>query len=130
MKNLTATKEYNSSYWYFMTLEAPGAGNHPVSGTRQFGFESDGNGGYNFFVRGVDRFDSNLMENSAYMVSGGQPFSGADALWTSFQSKLNLFINNNGGNSTINQAIYYRPDWNKVDRVLKGELSISVLGCN
>ncbi len=40
--------EYTSSYWYFMTLEAPGAGNHPVSGTRQFGFETNENGSYNF----------------------------------------------------------------------------------
>jgi hypothetical protein len=53
--------EYTSSYWYFTTLEDLIAGNHPVSGTRQFGFELNQNGGYNFFVRGVDRFDSNLI---------------------------------------------------------------------
>ena len=122
--------EYNSSYWYFMTLEAPGAGNHPVSGTRQFGFESDGNGGYNFFIRGVDRFDSNIMENSAYMIGLGDPFLDADNLWKSFQTKLNNFINTNGGNSFIQPPTTYRPDWEKVDQVLKGNRPISDLGCN
>jgi hypothetical protein len=39
-------------------MNAPYAGNHPVSGTRQFGYEQGFDGSYNFFVRGVDRFNS------------------------------------------------------------------------
>jgi hypothetical protein len=121
--------EFTSSYWYFMTLEAPGAGNHPVSGTRQFGFEPNGTGGYNFFVRGVDRFDSNIAENTLYMVALGNPFFGADALWASFQNKMNQFINNNNGSATINTPLKYRPDWKKVQEILEGERPISDLGC-
>ena len=30
--------EYTNNYWYFMTMNAPYAGNHPVSGTRQFAY--------------------------------------------------------------------------------------------
>lgn len=62
--------EYQSDYWGFMTLEASGAGNHPVSGTRQFGFEtvpSRSGPSYNFFVRGGDRFDSNITENEVIL---------------------------------------------------------------
>jgi len=80
-----------------MTLNAPFSGNHPVSGTRQFGYELNNDGTYNFFVRGVDRFDSNLIENISYILTGGNPFFGADDLWESFQTKLNNFINNNNG---------------------------------
>jgi hypothetical protein len=128
--------EYTTSYWYFMTLEAPGAGNHPVSGTRQFGFESNGSGGYNFFVRGVDRFDSNTMENSAYMSSilndplKPDPFFGADALWESFQTRLSNFINLNGGSSFKTEPTKYRTDWEDVNDVINGTKPISELGCN
>jgi hypothetical protein len=133
--------EYTPSYWYFMTLEAPGAGNHPVSGTRQFGFEakpSRSGTSYEFFVRGVDRFDNNLIENTLYMIntpanpSNPNPFFGADALWESVQSNLNKFINDetNGGSSTINTPVKNRTDWEKIMDVLEGKSAISDLGCS
>jgi hypothetical protein len=121
--------EYTPSYWYFMTLEAPGAGNHPVSGTRQFGFEPSEGGGYNFFVRGVDRFDSNIMENAAYARFVGNPFQGADDLWESFQEGLSNFVNSNQGASIIPNPTRYRPDWIKVQDVLDGRKPVSDLGC-
>src|SRR5690606_15375745 len=108
----------------------PGAGNHPVSGTRQFGFEANANGGYNFYVRGVDRFDSNIMENTAYATFVGNPFKAADNLWVSFQHKLNQYVNNNGGESNTNAPVKYRPDWDMVKDVLEGKKPISDLGCN
>jgi len=131
--------EYTNSYWYFMTMNAPFAGNHPVSGTRQFGYEQTPNGSYNFFVRGVDRFDSNIAENAAYMYDAifgdgdtPNPFNGADALWESFQERLNNFVNNpnNGGSATIITPTKNRPDWEKVHDVLQGTSPISDLGCN
>tara|TARA_R110002124_G_scaffold250993_1_gene416125 strand:- start:55 stop:1530 length:1476 start_codon:yes stop_codon:yes gene_type:complete len=66
--------EYTNSYWYFMTMNAPYSGNHPVSGTRQFGYEQNLDGIYNFFVRGVDRFDSNIDENLAWATQFGNAF--------------------------------------------------------
>src|SRR5690606_18569798 len=120
--------EYTNNYWYFMTMNAPYAGNHPVSGTRQFGYEQNPNGSYNFFVRGVDRFDSNIAENLAYIRGMGNPFFGADALWSGFQENLNDFVNdsNSGGTSTITPPITdNRPDWDKVEEVLNGERPIS-----
>lgn len=122
--------EYTNAYWRFMTMNAPYAGNHPVSGTRQFGYEQNPDGSYNFYVRGVDRFDSNLIENTAYILSGGNAFIGADGLWSSFQEKLNQFVNSNGGSSNELIPIKNRPDWNKVQDVLLGLRPISDLGCN
>lgn len=122
--------EYTNSYWYFMTMNAPYAGNHPVSGTRKFGYEQNANGSFNFFVRGADRFDSNIMENLAYTMSLGNPFFGADSLWASFQDKTSQFVNNNGGTSTIVTPIKNRPDWDEVEGVLNGERPVSDLGCD
>lgn len=122
--------EYQNDYWYFQTMNAPYAGNHPVSGTRQFGYERLANGTYNFFVRGVDRIDSNIIENIAYFFTGGNPLIGADNLWRSFQDKLQRFVDNNSGRAVGTSPIRNRPDWNKVKSVLKGEKPISDLGCN
>lgn len=122
--------EYTSSYWYFMTLEAPGSDNHPVSGTRQFGFEQQRDGSYDFFVRGVDRFDSNVLELSSTILSLGDTFSMPDALWESFQNRVNEFINSNRGTASISDPVKYRPDWEKVKDVLEGRRPLSDLGCN
>lgn len=122
--------EYTSNYWYFMTMNAPYAGNHPVSGTRQFGYEQNLDGSFSFFVRGVDRFDSNIAENVAYATQFGNAFQGADNLWESFQNKTQQFINDNGGSSSIVTPVKNRPDWDKVQKVLNGERPISDLGCN
>ena len=70
-----------------MTMEAPYDNSHPVSGTRQFGIEQNTNGSYNIYVRGIDRFQSNLQENVAYAIRLGNPFFDADNLWESFQEK-------------------------------------------
>lgn len=113
-------------------MEAPGAGNHPVSGTRQFGFEtvpSRSGPSYNFFVRGVDRFDSNIIQNFANVRFLGEPFTGADDLWESFQNNLDQFVNANNGTSFTIEPIKNRPDWGKVMDVLEGKEPISSLGC-
>jgi len=51
-------------------------------------------------------------------------------LWESFQNKTKDFVNNNGGNSTIISPTKNRPDWDRVQQVLNGELPISDLGCD
>ncbi len=120
--------EYTNTNWYFMTMEAPWDSSHPVTGTRQFGYEINADGSYNFFVRGVDRFTSYFQETMADLVT--DPFVFADNLWEHYQDKLNDFVNNNGGDSTIQDPVHNRPDWEKVQQVLQGELPISELGCN
>ena len=42
-----------------------------------------------------------IVENLAYVRGGGNPFFGADALWTSFQDKTKEFVDNNAGLSSI-----------------------------
>lgn len=123
--------EYQNDYWYFMTMNAPFAGNHPVSGTREFGYEINTDGSINFYVRGVDRFENPILQALSWVGSfDGNPFFGADNLWVSFQTKTNQFVNQNHGLSIINPAIKNRVNWDLIEDVLLGEKPISDLGCN
>lgn len=132
--------ESTTSKWKFTTIEVPWDlsdgydGIHPVSGTREFGLIQNPNGSYTFYTRGVDRitdgFESTLAENSTMWMDA---FEEADALWNSLRSKVHNYVQMNNGtvqplNSTPNKI--FRPDWNSVRRVLKGEIPISELGCD
>ncbi|WP_452230973.1 hypothetical protein [Lacinutrix sp. MEBiC02404] len=63
------------------------------------------------------------------MLTLGSPFAFADNLWEHFQEELNIFINENGGSSTINTPIINRPDWEEIKEVLQGKKPIGDLGC-
>jgi hypothetical protein len=110
---------------------------HPLSGNREIGYSYDPNGGFNgsytFYARGVDRFESSVDYDAADYMETGQPFLGADNLWTSFQQKLQDFCNDdNNGNGVANMApqVISRPDWEEVKEVLNGNKPISDLGCD
>jgi hypothetical protein len=99
-----------------------------VSGTREFGYELNLDGSYNFYTRGVDRFTQRLTsELVADILSSGNPFQGADELWVSFQDGIKKFVDENGGMATINAPIKGRTDWNKVKDILEGRLPVSSL---
>ncbi|WP_452231551.1 hypothetical protein [Lacinutrix sp. MEBiC02595] len=123
--------EFHNDYWFFMTMNAPYAGNHPVSGTRQFGYEQNNDGSYNFFVRGVDRFNSYILSDVAQAMTDTDPFLAADLMWYSLQKNMDNFVNSYGGASSIGESITdNRVDWQKVKDVLLGNRPISVFGCN
>lgn len=124
--------EFEHDYWYFQTMNAPAAGNHPVSGTRQFGYELNTDGSYNFFVRGVDRFDSFFIGSITTILTQHNAFQGADELWIAFQNNINAFVNNplNGGESTIIPPVTNRVNWYIIKDILEGKKPISDLGCN
>lgn len=139
--NITSTgSDYD--YWIFTTLEMPWGvaqgldGPHPVSGNREFGYSYDPNdgpnGSYTFYVKGVDRFESQIDYDIADYMETGQPFNGADNLWTSFQQKLQNFCNDIENNDVANVApqSISRPNWTAVKDVLLEEVPISNLGCN
>ncbi|WP_426065372.1 hypothetical protein [Flavobacterium sp. DSP2-3-1] len=131
----------DSNHWIFTTIEVPwkptnsnADGIHPVSGNREFGLIQNSNGTYTFYTRGADRmtngFESLAAENLTILVD---PFANPDKLWNSLKTKVATFVQNNGGSSvtpTTSQNTIWRPDWAKVRQVLRGEVSISDLGCN
>ncbi|HRJ30109.1 MAG TPA: hypothetical protein PLG85_10100 [Cyclobacteriaceae bacterium] len=126
-----------SDHWIFTTITAPGDGEHPVSGNRQFGFIQHRNGTFTFFTRGVDRltgtFDqwySNVQSWRQKKDLGGKtPFDAADELWSSLQDKIQLYVNSNGGQATKNNVEKWQPNWSKVDDYLNGTVSITTFGC-
>jgi hypothetical protein len=81
-------------------------GTHPVAGNREFGIKPDGVE-HLLYVRAADRPYDKLP--SEVIV-----FEGADALWTSFQSRLTKFVNDNGGKATIVTPVKYRPQWQTI----------------
>ena len=120
------TSSYSPNEWTFSTLYTPEDLWHPVSGHRRFGFTENGDGTVTFYTRGVDRI-SNDAHRLGNLISGGQVFDSADALWESLQEGIASDI---GAQSTISEPVTYRPDYDQVAAVLDGDAPPSSLGCN
>ncbi len=126
----------NNGHWIFTTLTMPWGlaqgldGPHPVSGNREWNYSLNVDGSYTFFTRGVDRMESRVDVAIANYLTGGNPFSGADALWLSFQDEVQKFTNNNGGVANKVQPSINRPNWEDVKAVLLGNKAVDDIGCN
>lgn len=134
-ENGTVITTYSSSdRWTFTTIYEPMYGEHPVSGNRDFGYIHNPNGSYTFYTKGVDRltswYHSSFQEIPEMFGQNGIPFSSADALWKSFQNGIKNFVNGNGGNASINIEQTFRPDWNKVKKVIEGKAPLGSLSKN
>ncbi|WP_202406120.1 hypothetical protein [Hufsiella ginkgonis] len=119
------TVESDASHWTVATIKTPVDGAHPVSGNRSWGFTANPNGGYTFYVTGVDRLTTGRHEFAQYL--GGIPFAGADALWTSYQNKVAQFVNSHGGTATVGNAVKERPNYNLVKNYLDGKMTLQQL---
>ena len=122
--------DYSDSNFTVITLETPWDSEHPVSGVRDFGFTQTNWGSYVFYTRAVDRMSDGLdyvIANSP--IPNDVAFFGSDALWESFQEKLSTFVYQNGGNVQVRPRETYRPTWEKIKKVLRGEISIDELDC-
>ncbi|GAL85782.1 Rhs family-like protein [Sporocytophaga myxococcoides] len=95
------------NYWVFspvFTLQDLG---HPVCGNRQFGLIPNQNQGYTFFTRGADRpwgGPDALLDNALV-------FPGAERLWPQVMANVVKYVNDNGGQATVNPYISKRIDW-------------------
>jgi hypothetical protein len=106
--------DYSKNMWKFTTVTAPYDWSHPVSGTREFGYETNADGTYTFYTRGVDRITKSLNE----LIAESKSFDEADNLWKSFQDKVQIYVTQNGGTAIKNPPIIGRPSWSFVDDVL------------
>lgn len=116
--------------WTFTTIHDPYNGDHPVSGNRDFGFTANPDGSYTFYTKGVDRL-TDLM-GATLQETSGVPFNHADALWNSFQDKIEAFVNTNKGVALKQNYTPMRPKWQEVKDVLDGKKPVSTLqkDCN
>lgn len=81
-------------------------GTHPVAGNREFGIRPEGTS-HVLYVRAADRPYDTIPPESVV-------FEGADALWSSFQTRVTKFINENGGKATAVAPVIHRPQWKAV----------------
>lgn len=89
---------------------------------------ANANGSFTFYTKGVDRLTS--WDGVAAQFVSNFPFNAADALWKSFQNKINTFVSNNGGSSEINAPEILRPDWTLVKDIIDGKQPLSKLSKN
>lgn len=94
--------------WIFSPVKigAGIVGTHPVAGNREFGIRPEG-GGHLLYVRAADRPYDMVPPESVV-------FEGADALWTSFQTIVSKFINDNKGTALPVKPVIHRPQWQAV----------------
>jgi len=120
---------YNSQAWIFTTVKSPWDGEHPVSGNRLFGYYMDGNDMY-IYTRGIDRFTSTYSTPDVIRELENIGYSKASEMWKNMQNLLNNFVKNNNGSSQVLPGVDYIPNYIFVKEYLKGQRSISTLGCH
>lgn len=104
--------------WIFTTIFIAGDSFHPVSGNREFGININSDGSFTFYTAGVDRTTTIIDAEANHWLNA--VFGGADALWNSLVDRMDNFINfSEGGESSRNQPITARPDWNNAKSILK-----------
>jgi hypothetical protein len=81
------------SSFTFTTVNSPEDGNHPVSGNRTFGIQTNSDGTYTFFISGVDRATTPLLNAAAAAVG----WDDAKDLWTDVMNNVITYVNNNSG---------------------------------
>jgi len=93
--------EYNAEemYWIFATVTSYDHQGHFVAGLRQFGLESNANGGHSFYLRAADRLGG-VLDYIANGLSGDEEalFTHAgDATWKNFMENAVGFVQRIGG---------------------------------
>ncbi|WP_157790211.1 hypothetical protein [Bradyrhizobium japonicum] len=105
--------------WVFSTMTTDNAGQHPLSGAREFGIRRV-EGGWEFYTQAVDRW-----QRALYSVFSG---TGADiqhSLWTSLIDSFKKFVENRGGQVDIQPTIRRAVQWALVEPYLdRGRLEI------
>jgi len=118
--------DYSPRHWRFSTLTQRVAGmasftdEHPVSGTREFGYQGSDQRAV-FYTKGADRgtFRLEWMNRMA--------FSGGHQLWVSFQREFVNWVNRHGGRAARfafgpgprpDVFISQRKNWRRVNRLV------------
>nr|WP_314490574.1 hypothetical protein [uncultured Chryseobacterium sp.] len=121
---------WGSQAWIFTTVKSPWDGEHPVSGNRLFGYFIDANGDMFIYTRGVDRFTTKFSNNGMQYTIENFGYSAAKDMWKNMQQKLKIFVNNNGGTSSVISGVDYQPNYIFIKDYLKGQKPITALGCH
>ncbi|CAA9198753.1 hypothetical protein [Flavobacterium collinsii] len=86
---------YNEMYWNFTTVRSADHLGHFVSGTRQFGMQTNSDGSYSFYLRGADRLGQAIDFGANNGIPGVDDFlfnQAADATWKNLMTTLENYI--------------------------------------
>lgn len=100
------TTDFANESWIFSTLFNAFDLEHPVSGSRQFGFQQAGGSSY-FFIRAADRATSlkySVLDESV-------TFARAHQLWCGFMFRLRDWVNDSGGSANVADYQSQRVSW-------------------
>ncbi|UTX47164.1 hypothetical protein [Chryseobacterium sp. MA9] len=121
---------FDSQAWIFTTVKSPWDGEHPVSGNRLFGYFIDSSGDMVIYTRGVDRFTTKVSNNALQYTVESFGYSEAKKMWQTMQQKLSSFVNSKNGTSSIIPGVDYTPNYIFVKDYLRGNKSLTALGCH
>jgi len=131
-KNVTT-----NHYWFtFTTMATLYDGTHPVSGNRRFGIVPHPNGGWQFYISGVDRAWGWYTALGNFLLDDFG-FQEADELWGTIQSNIVNYISNHQGEASFFIPTHNssRINWSgNIIPFLNGNISLydlkSLLHCN
>ncbi|TDH18069.1 hypothetical protein EXU57_24420 [Segetibacter sp. 3557_3] len=92
------------TYWRFVTV-----GQHPVSGSREFGIRNLPDGKWEVYTRGADRISSRHSVPMTHMI-----FEGGDQIWEKFQDKVGQDITSIGGEVSNYPETHGRYCWSSI----------------
>jgi hypothetical protein len=96
-------------HWRFSTVHTWECGEHPVSGTREFGIHPQRDDSYLLETRGADR-----CTGLADMLLSAALFGGAHATWFAFLTRAQAFVEQHGGNARVVQQVASLHHWSLV----------------
>src|SRR5690554_1527467 len=127
---------FTANYWTISTIETPYNGTQPFSGNRQWGWNINQNGNFEFFTRAVDVANISILVNilspADTECQQDTYYNIAEATWQNLQQEIADWVNNSGGQATINTPKAVRVDKDKIIEILTTNNSIDQIlsNCN
>lgn len=125
---------FTNNDWTISTITTPENGSQPFSGNRQWGWIINQNGNLEFFTRAVDVASISTLLNIGASTECQQEtyYDIAEATWQNLQQEIANWVNNNGGQATINTSETVRVKKEKIEEVLTDNESIDQIlsNCN
>ncbi len=114
-----------NDHWTVSTIKSTLDGMHPVTGNRRWGYDTNTDGSYTFYVTGADRITNPFGQLAQTIFNA--PFGGADDLWKSYQRNVASFVNHNSGVATTLPPKTFRPDYSAIKQYLDGTITLTQL---
>ncbi len=127
---------FTPNNWTVSTIATPYNGTQPFSGNRQWGWLINQNGNVEIFTRAVDVAKINSLAKFLTLANEecqqDTYYNVAEATWQNLQQEIADWINNNGGQATINAPKAVRVDKDKIIEILttKGSIDQILSNCN